>query len=302
MCELISPTLLPAEVWRTIATPHSIPLTRPPHPETGYWTYGLGTYLHTYRSHQALHHAGGLPGQYTYQLTLPEKGMAVLVFSNNDTYSAGINKIVSYGVMDALLRLDEQDGNWEKRVMDTWLAAPQIHIKTIQENDKDPIYDKSPEEAGDQEPDPDPKMAIIGTYEHPAYPPIAISPLSTSSPLRPYLQSIQDCCSMPLSLDRREICIAHTKSVFVDTILFTHHSGPFWEWVATKLYKVSGLGDKSDQCELVAPFVDGQGRCVVGKSGLGMGGDWWVSGGKQTREVSEGRTKGVEVWYTRTKA
>jgi hypothetical protein len=232
--------------------------------------------VHPYRGHKALYHAGGLPGQYSYQLVLPERGIGVLVASNDDHYSAGINKIIAYTVVDALLGLKLAEGNWEKRMFNSWWYS-------------------SKEEEGEKAPPP-PDDMIFGTYVHPGYPVFHVKYLAEDAELRRYLTVIQARTGQDLHLDRR-IHHATSPSNFVEDVLFIPHDGSVFTWVATKLYPALGT-DGKPTCEKVVPFIDGIGKCVFGENGLGMGGDWWVSGGKRKREVRENTNeREFEVWY-----
>jgi hypothetical protein len=292
MKEIIEPTLLPPPILNPIFSPHSIPYSSATNPETGFWTYGLGTYIHTYRSHSAYYHAGGLPGQYTYQLVLPELGKGVVVFSGDDTYSAGVNKVVAYHIMDGLLG-DGFEGDWEERILGSWVSCW---------GDSEDTSRKEEEEGEGAAKVLDGLKDIVGVYRHPSYPDMEISVLSPDSPLRPTFPTIQQRTSslLPLSTNTHQpIWIAKPISVFIDTILFTHHKHDIYNWIATKLYTRVG-SDGEETGEMVVPFVDGFGKCVFGEKerGLGMGGDWWVSGGKRERDVeSEVGEEVVEVWY-----
>jgi hypothetical protein len=69
--------------------------------------------------------------------------------SNDDNFSAGINKIVAYTVVEVLLGLKLAEGDWEKRMFDNWWWSPKAHT-----NEK---ASPSAEE-------------IVGTYINPGYP------------------------------------------------------------------------------------------------------------------------------------
>ena len=283
----------------TILSPHSIPFSDPVKPDNGYHTYGLGTYLHSYRNHQALSHAGGVPGQYTYQLVLPKVGKAIFVFSNEDLYSAYINKVVAYTVMDVLLGMNLDENTWETQIMDD--ALPDRPPTT---NSRSGSRDTDEEEDMDRT---TLERDIVATFTHPAYPTLIITPLPSDSPVIKYFPTMQKHSPSVGDLRNRQVYIANPESVFVNTILFIHHSGQIWHWMATKLYPAiknewegeHGGDDGGGGGGMVMPFIDGCGNCLVCEKGLGMSGDWWNSSGKRRRDANHKLVDGVEVWYTR---
>jgi len=229
------------------------------------------------------------PGQYTYQMALPKERKAVLVFSNDDTYSGEIAKIVTLGLMDSLLGLQVISGEWEKRVMDGWLVLPSSNQTILSKglNLQEDSFTRQTMDCHE-------RAAIVGKFTHSAYPPIEISQISTTHPLHPHLQAIQS--RSLTAFGQQDIYVAHPKSVFVDTVLFIHHSGQIWNWVATATEQFKG----EDKARVVVPFVDGEGQCRITRSGLGMVGDWWISGGRRRLDIQEDKQEVAEVWYNRT--
>lgn len=228
----------------------------------------------SYRGNIAYYHAGGCPGQYCYQLVLPNKGLGVFVHSNDDEHSPSLNKVIAMTVLDSLLGMEVGSGDW-------------LNI-TMGAN-----YDSS-EPSKSEKAYSGPAPNIEGKYTHPAYPAFDIHRLGKDDELHDHLEIIQSRSTDDLHFDSREIFYCRAESIFVVEILFVHEEGSIFTWVATKAYRVKG----SD--EVVFRSVDGQGKCSFEQGGLGMGGDWWVSGGQSSVDVKAGMSKDeFEVWFTK---
>lgn len=301
---MVNPTLLPTQARAAIFSPSSIPFSTAVNPETGFWTYGLGTYVLTYRSHTAYYHAGMVPGQYSHQLVLPDLGKAIMVFSNDDTHGSAVNKMVAYSLMDAMLGLDVKVGDWESRVLGHLVQDPsEGHAGTSHSHNTE--KGSLAQWAHKMEPPTDVSSRLIGTYRHPSYPDMSISVLPTNSPIRANFPAIQSQTSTPLRLasssDDHMVFVAFPESMFVDTVLFVHKGGDIYTWIATKLYdEIASNGERSGK--RVAPFIDGHGSCALKQKNaglcLGMSGDWWVSGGRRSGTIEDDDVdEQVEVWF-----
>jgi hypothetical protein len=243
-----------------------------------------------------------VPGQYGFQLVLPEQRKAVFVFSNDDTYGPAVTKVVAYGLMDAILGIDVRKGDWESRVLRR--VVPDSGRGDVGRSDEsDGGHGRVQSEVKDAS-QVDRMSLIIGTYRHPSYPNMTISRLPPDSSLWASFPTIQSLASVPLDLptsNGSHIFVAHPESVFVDTILFVPTGPGLYTWIATKLYDEMGSDGKTTG-KRVVPFVDGCGTCIVTERDAGcssgMSGDWWVSGGKRSRVVQEDYSdEQVEVWF-----
>lgn len=93
-----------------------------PTPETPtaalFRTYGLGWFIQDYRGLRLVSHSGGLVGQVTQQALLPEKGMAVVVYTNVEDGTSGQ---IRNAILDLLIGAPAYD--WLKAAADSTAKA-----------------------------------------------------------------------------------------------------------------------------------------------------------------------------------
>jgi CubicO group peptidase (beta-lactamase class C family) len=143
-----------SEMWTPQTITSSGPGQSPEQPTRSVMTgYALGWNISTYRGERMISHAGGLEGQVTHQVLLPERGIAVAVYANSEDNPSGLYK----ALLDHLLATPGVD----------WLA------RSVAEQDKDGADAlKQLSLAGSQRPPSEqslPLKAYAGRYSDPWY-------------------------------------------------------------------------------------------------------------------------------------
>ena len=84
-------------------TEPKIPIGRSPFPEFGFYHYGMGLFVQTYRGFDIAHHGGNLDGASTTIVFVPAKKIAVVVLANRTATS--LRDALPFEIIDRLLGL-----------------------------------------------------------------------------------------------------------------------------------------------------------------------------------------------------
>lgn len=247
-------------VLREVLAGRAVANAYPFYPEIGLETYCMGQETYSYRGHQVYQHSGGLPGQLSYFMRIPDKGIGIFSEANDDGMGPYIGKVVNYMILDYLLGLPPVD--WKER----HLAGA---IKNaIELHSDEPV----PEE-------PRPAEDISGRYHNAAYGVLDLQQIEGDGVL----------------LKGKTGFFARVNKLFATHIIFTHIDGPIWQWKEGRVYPELHA-DGSVRGELTSG--GSHGTCVF-KDGLGFFGDMWGQGAAlSTTEPDEENTKeSAEIWF-----
>jgi len=100
---------------KKMQSPQSIVSERMADPERGPETYGLATWVSTYRGHKWVQHGGGIDGFISQMAWLPNDDIGVMVLTNMSGESNPVPQTVVFRVFDDLLGLDPVDWNARNR-------------------------------------------------------------------------------------------------------------------------------------------------------------------------------------------
>lgn len=163
--------------------------------------YGMGQMTQTYRGERVVFHTGGLPGQISQIWNLPDRGLSIAVFTNDETFGSAFMNVAVRMITDEVLDLPRID--WRRRY---WNALKSFH--------------KSPATPKDGEGKP-----LQGDFEHKGYGRLNISRLHDGAIL-----SI-----LPEGISRKHASAANVSNhLFVDKLVFTPFEGNAYNWTAIK--------------------------------------------------------------------
>ncbi|KAL7421507.1 hypothetical protein Q5752_003276 [Cryptotrichosporon argae] len=260
--ELLEPAVLPASLVAKVATP-LVHAFESPDPELGLAAYGFGQVISSYRSRRVVSHTGGVPGQSSVILRLPDKGIALAVLVNDDS-EPQVFYALAYAVLDDLLGLEPID--WSTRFMRRRVYA---------EPDGAPLPAH-----------PRPAIAALlmaGTYTHSAYPSLRFEPFDAAAhgDLLAHLDGDRLNLTGPVLVSRFE-------TAFTSRAVLTHYDGDYWNCTL-----VLSHGDR----QLHLPMQTAS--ALVADDGIGMFGNFWGQGAAlPVRQPHEGR-QCAEVWFGR---
>jgi CubicO group peptidase (beta-lactamase class C family) len=103
--------LLKPATLHVIHTIHSVPPFMPDtlFPSVHFRGYGLGWGLSDYRGRKVMQHSGGIDGNLSWMLVMPEEKLGIMILTNGDTHSIGPSLL--YYIMDNVLTGSSRDWN-----------------------------------------------------------------------------------------------------------------------------------------------------------------------------------------------
>ncbi|GLB41335.1 putative beta-lactamase [Lyophyllum shimeji] len=104
-------TVIPADVVDKAATGISVWSGQAQFPELSPVVYGGGQGRGTYRGHDLIEHGGDVQGHHSQVTRLPNDGLGVMVYSNDETYGPVTLEIIKYRLIDEALGLEPVDWN-----------------------------------------------------------------------------------------------------------------------------------------------------------------------------------------------
>jgi hypothetical protein len=181
-------------------------------------------------------HTGGVPGQTSLILRLPNDGLGVAILTNDDN-GPDFFMTSAYRIIDDVLGLHKID--WDKRMFEVRMKPPAQHTR--------PIHPSHP------------PCLPQGKYWDEAYGEIDLRTLpndTLSTVLRDRLVLEGENVS--------SVFVAEFPKVFTSHLLFTHVNGSAWTWSAAHVH---------DAGEMVISTY-GSGPAVVTPAGIGMFGEF----------------------------
>lgn len=139
-------------------TAQSVVGSRDQYPELGPATYGMGTFVSSYRGHKMVNHGGGIDGFISAMGWLPNDAIGVMVLTNMSGEANPVPTIVERRVFDDLLGLEPLD--WNARSKEQVAEGRERQEKEREEREAERVAGTSPSH---------PLSAYAGTYEHPGY-------------------------------------------------------------------------------------------------------------------------------------
>lgn len=187
-----------------------MPMGRGSEGELSALSYGLAQMTLTYRGERVVFHTGGLPGQISQIWHLPDRGLSVAVFTNDQNYGSLFMRAATCAIVDEVLDLPRID--WRARA---WENAKKAYAPPPQ-------------------PKPEEGKRLEGQFTHKAYGRLNLTRLEDEKVLD-YL---------PEGIAREKASATPLKGVFVDRLVFTPFEGNTYNWTAVKYDPplVMGLG------------------------------------------------------------
>ncbi|KAG6916502.1 hypothetical protein DXG01_006501 [Tephrocybe rancida] len=108
--------VIPPEVVDKAATGISVDSGKARFPELSPVVYGGGQNRYSYRGHEVIEHSGGLTGHLSWIARLPDLGLGVMVYSNDNNLGGWLTTIIKYRLIDEALGLEPID--WNARYKD----------------------------------------------------------------------------------------------------------------------------------------------------------------------------------------
>lgn len=255
-------------------------MTDPTLPHCSPFLYGMGQIMFTYRGEQVVEHTGGLPGQTSLILRLPERDLGVAILTNDFLAGPHFFQAAAYRILDDLLGLEPYD--YEKVIFDRRFPAP---VET-----KWPVNPSPPKEGF---------QSIPGRYFQPGYGDLDIhlfdNPTgdwvgrSIVSQLA-LMGVIPDASSLP-----EASYIAVTTRTFLTHWVFTHHDKGVFNVTTFAFFDAAdGSGPPlSDLSAQGAAVFNGRGVGLFGLDTAGEGAKSWPAVDDEFAEERAG------VWFGR---
>jgi CubicO group peptidase (beta-lactamase class C family) len=134
------------------------------YPELGPATYGMGTFVSSYRGHKMVNHGGGIDGFISAMGWLPNDGIGVVVLTNMSGEANPVPTLVERRVFDDLLGLEPLD--WNARNKEQVAESRKRQEERQARRDAERVEGTTPSHALE---------AYAGTYEHEGYGPVEIT-------------------------------------------------------------------------------------------------------------------------------
>lgn len=125
-------------------------------------TYGMGWFIHAYRGHKMVEHAGNIDGFSSLVTLLPQENIGIVILTNS--HGSPVPALLTYNVIDRLLGLEAVPWNERYRKEDDGLKAAEVEGKERSETDR--VQGTWPSHALE---------AYTGDFEHPGYGTISIT-------------------------------------------------------------------------------------------------------------------------------
>lgn len=132
--------------------------SRDQYPELGPATYGMGTFVSSYRGHKMVNHGGGIDGFISAMGWLPNDAIGVMVLTNMSGEANPVPTIVERRVFDDLLRLEPID--WNARSKEQVASGRERQDEERRKREEERVAGTSPSQ---------PLSAYTGSFEHPGY-------------------------------------------------------------------------------------------------------------------------------------
>ena len=243
-------------------------------PEYSAQIYGLSQVSFSYRGHQVVTHTGGLPGQNSLLLRLPNDNFGFMMATNEQLLNTPLMTTIVSRFLDDHLGLEPID--WETR----FFSALGVGGPTEAPSNTTVIPGPSQD-------------AVVGTYEHPVYGVLSLQSLDGGN----------GSSLSSLGLDTNGTYVAQLEKLFANYIAFTHYSENVFNWTAA--YIKNALNAEGSINATVAGIVtSGSGSAVINEQGIGMFGDFWGGGVDvpivQAEIGMQNVKESAEVWFDKT--
>ncbi|KAL1406255.1 hypothetical protein Q8F55_007950 [Vanrija albida] len=273
--ELLSPRVLPQWLIEKTGTPAMVTPTGIADGIPGWSSsgYGLAQVINHVRGHKFVWHTGGLPGQMSLVGRVPERGLGVAIFTNDDVFGTGLHMVALARILDDLLGHEEVD--YEPAMFDAMFPA-------TAEWPAPPRW-----------PEPPSSWDVAGTYKAEGYGAAAFAPLDLlaegrDSTHRAVVTALREVEGLNLA---SPVFLAPFNKVFASHLALTHFDGELWNVTAL-------LAFHPDNGEDVVAQNSGSGPAVVTPRGIGMFGMWSRSA-RVKQPVVEGVEDAAEAWFAR---
>jgi hypothetical protein len=101
--------IIPSWIFQDAIKPQVSIVPQPEDPEITKAFYGLAQMTSTYRVHKIIYHPGGMPGQRSAIIRLPDEMVGVAIMCNDDDLGDMFNEVAKWRIIDDLLGLDPVD-------------------------------------------------------------------------------------------------------------------------------------------------------------------------------------------------
>ncbi|KAF8067004.1 beta-lactamase/transpeptidase-like protein [Lyophyllum atratum] len=270
--------VIPSDVVEKAATGISVWSGAAQFPELSPVVYGGGQGRSTYRGHDLIEHGGNVPGHNSQIARLPNDGLGVMVYSNDNTFGGLTMEVIKYRLIDEALGLEPID--WSTR------------YKTLVTQSLGSSPAPTPRPANATLP-----SGIAGTYNNGGYGSFELCPVSPPLPA----SASQKCKTLAAIAPRIlpgavtpgvPTFLAEWNSPWGSHVRFSHFTGNTFNLSMLSSFPTGNASEPfwtSDGTGAMAQFATG---------GVGLMGIWGAGDGVSEPEGKTVRER-AEVWFDR---